>query len=77
MYLQWHSQLLPSSSVLPGRAILEELILRIALAAKAIFFIILPALLGVYCKIYPPLYWDYIFQYTPVELDLYKKIFPS
>ena len=54
-----------SSIVLPGRAILEELILRIALAAGAIFSSILPALLGVYWKIYPQLYWEYILQYTP------------
>ena len=37
--------------VLPGRAILEELILRIALADGAIFSSTLPALLGVYWKI--------------------------
>ena len=39
------------SIVLSGRAILEELILCIALAAGAIFSSILPALLGVYWKI--------------------------
>ena len=37
-----------SSFVLPERAILKELILRITLAAGAIFFSILPALLVVY-----------------------------
>ena len=44
---------------------MEELILRIALAAGAIFSSIFPALLGVYWKMYPQLYWEYIFQYTP------------
>ena len=53
-----------SSIVLPGRAILNELILRITLAAGAIFSSKLPALLRVYWKIYPQLYWEYIFQYT-------------
>ena len=36
---------------LPGRGMLEELILHIAMAAGAIFSSILPALLGVYWKI--------------------------
>ena len=54
-----------SSIVLPGRAIFEELILCIALAAWTIFSNILPAPLGIYCKIYPQLYWEYIFQYSP------------
>ena len=44
------------SIVLPGRAVLEELILRIALAAWAIFSSILPVLPGVYWKIYPQFY---------------------
>ena len=39
-----------SSIVFPGRAILEELILRIALAAGALFSSILPPLLGVYSQ---------------------------
>ena len=51
-----------SSFVLPERAILEELILLIALAAGAIFSSILTALLVVYWKIYPKLYWEYILQ---------------
>ena len=41
-----------SSMVFLWRAILEELILRIALAPGAIFSSILPALPGVYWKIY-------------------------
>ena len=45
--------------------LLEELILCNALAAGAIFSSILPALLGVYFKIYPQLYWEYFFQHTP------------
>ena len=40
-----------SSIVLPGREILEELIFRIATAAGAKFFSLLPALLGAYWKI--------------------------
>ena len=43
-----------SRIVIPGRAILEKLILRIAMAAGAIFSSIFPALLGVYWKICPP-----------------------
>ena len=58
--------------LLPGRAILEKLILRIALVAGAIFSSILPALLGVYCKINP-----HLSSTPPVELDLYGKILPS
>ena len=49
-----------SSIVLPGRALFEELILCIALAAGAIFSSTLQALLGVYWKIRPQLYWEYI-----------------
>ena len=56
---------LNSSNVLPWRAIFEQLILLFALAAGAKFSSILPALLGVYWKIYPQLHWEYIFQYTP------------
>ena len=52
-----------SGIFLPGRAILEELILCIE--AGSIFSSILPALLWVYWKIYHQLYWVYIFQYTP------------
>ena len=44
-----------SSIVLPGRALLEELILCIALLAGAIFSSILLALLGVYWK---QAYWE-------------------
>ena len=51
-----------SSIILPGRAIIEELILRIALAAEAIFYTpsstmlilarVYPALLGLYGLVY-------------------------
>ena len=44
---------------------MEQLILRIALAAGAIFSNILPALLGVYRKIYHHLYWESFFHYNP------------
>ena len=53
------------------------LVLTIALAAGAIFSSKLPALMGMYCKIYPQLYWNFISQSLPVELDLYGKILPS
>ena len=54
-----------SSIVLPMRAILEDLILRFALAPWVIFSSKLPAVLGVSWKVYPQLYWEYIFQFTP------------
>ena len=66
-----------SCIVLLGRAILKELILRIVLAAGALFSSILPALLGVYWKIQPRLYWEQIYSTLPVELDQYLKILPS
>ena len=66
-----------TSIVLPGRARLEELILRIALAAAAIFSSTLPALLGMYCK-YTPSSTESIFSSTiPVELNLYGEILLS
>ena len=55
----------------PGRAILEELILHIALAAGTVCSTILPALLGVYWK-YSLSSTGSIFNSTlPVELDQY------
>ena len=57
-----------STIVLPARAILEELILGIALAAGAIFSSILPALRGVHLKTYPKLYWEYILQIILIAL---------
>ena len=62
-----------SSIVLPRRSILDELVLRIALAARAIFSSILPALMGVYWKILPELYWECILQYTPSRAEPYYR----
>ena len=54
---------------------MKELMLHIAVAAGAIFSSILLALLGVYWKIYPQLYWEYIFQYTPSKANT-RKYYP-
>ena len=66
-----------SSITLPGRAILKELILHIALASGALFSSIFLALLGVYSEnIAPALLGIYIYSTLPVELDDYWKILP-
>ena len=58
---------------------MEEMIFRIALAAEALFSSIHPALLGVYWKIYPQLYWENVFHYTtsraiPIQENITKLI---
>ena len=56
--------------VLPGRAILEVLILCIALAAGAIFSPIRSALLGAYWLVYSQLYLEYKGNYIILNNEI-------